>query len=478
MPAEIISQICEFLCPHCSGIPLRLEVSPLEREYYDSLRAFSRTSKRHFQIAQRFNHHRLRRHLHHPDLLEQCLLHSALGLQVREMAASIGLSVVGKETVDFITEMIRTSFRTTLGLVDYCFTWHDEVFINTVRTKYSLAMVPDIEALCLKVDLGRMEDSKLHYGRLVIPCLKPPLHKLRSLRLEGESDETRLFDYIILFLRVLFDLPALTDLTFMGGMVLERPLSIEFVKVFGYLFAGLKSLRFFRAGLDWDYENIAAGCPPNLIQLFTGDVAQLETFVYRIERNSAGLATEGRYLSPFQALQSLCCCQKSLRHLDLDLGIEGELLYPLLPDMKITLLQIQSFEYLQTLKLEETVCYRHWFTEPYLRPRPEDNSCLSRLIGPRLRRFTIRMADESRALDDLASLAHEANQRRFLSLEAIEIIPPHTIEEHEEVCGFARSLDGGSVQIEVWDGADGRDPYDDVAKSFEMLPKRPGFIMS
>lgn len=481
MPAEIIFQICEFLCPHCCRVSLRQVVSQVERAYHDSIRAFSQTSRRHYDIAVSFIHHRPRRLLHRPGYLEECYLQPGPGAQVKEMAGFTGLNVLGDKPFDVLAEILRFSLRCVQGPVNYCFTWRDETLVNTLRTRLSLTMVPNIEVLCLNVALTTIDDFELQYYRDLagrhFPCEDHQrMQKLRSLRIEMEFLETSIFVYLYLFLRVLFKLPALTDLTFVGGVVFDRPVESDSLRSFGDRFAGLKSLRFFHADIDWDDEVFAQLGPPNLIQFLIGKVSRLETFVYRAERDDFGRATGARCLSPSNVIQNLCCCQKFLRHLDLDFGVEGDLLHPLHPEMQITFLQSQSFEYLQTLKLEETVCYRHWFTEPYFRPRPEDNSCLSRLVGPSLRRFTIRMAQESRALDDLTVLAHEANQGMFLNLEAIEIVPPNKLGEHDDICDHAKSLDAGSIQIDVWDGTDGRYHYDDVAKSFEMLPKRTGFM--
>lgn len=165
MPAEIISQICEFLCSHCCGVPLRPAVSVLEREYHDSLRAFSQTSRRHYHIARSFIHHRPRRHLHRPPYLEECYFQPGTGAQVKEMAVFTGLNVLGNNLSDSVAELIRFTIHRTLGPVGYCFTWSDELLVNTLRSRFSLAMVPNIEVLRLNVALNQIDDFELRYYR-------------------------------------------------------------------------------------------------------------------------------------------------------------------------------------------------------------------------------------------------------------------------------------------------------------------------
>lgn len=427
LPGELLIMICENLCPHCNGLPLTGMRTQAERKAVIGLKGFSETSRRFRQFAQPVLFHRINTRFPTYNFLKVLYSRKDLAEGVKEFHCS------GRESARGVLKNIHDEFRllqrSSMGLdlclcldPDYRRASTDHLEGMNYLVKLAIILLPNVETLSLAVE-------DVPYTWYLSPCNflvnffalrnhTSPLAKLHTICLEGQAARHDDAD-AIWKANVGTRREQATYMMPDGSSFFVLPMVQDDTDAVGPSFGHLKSLKLLDCVLPdtghffmaWSHLRRVANC-----------CLDLEEFVYRPFRPKAD-GSVMFFHTPKAILRALLPVKGTLKCLDLDMCDPGFGENQLTStDAQIDEDDLLPFDHLTTLRLDETSFCRHWFPPQDHGFTHDNRTCLTRLLGGKVKFLSVVLVDLNCVGRDIIYLADLVKEGWFPALEGLQMV--------------------------------------------------------
>lgn len=477
LPSELLTSIVSYLCSHCDHVPLDEGVEGENRRDKDAkndLAALCKTSRRLADHAQPFLYHRpvvnVKRFHAFLRTLKNC---PHLATEVKDMKNVTCFHRIVEYDWDpkfyqDISRFIDFKLPSEEGDEDPSLLWIELL----------IPLLPNLDTLFLEVNNNnvvlppwRLDKWTSRFAKMrSFPGFSTLRHlKLNNLNRRDGVDDRRHSISLGAFemQNLLSAFPNLEALTLYNIKSLED--GHGSIAKLEPIFNNLRTLEFLDSTfqdflfLNGDLERLLALCPG------------LEAF----RCNNKGIYNADMYpISPRQFTQALKRNSATLKHLDLDTSTTFPSVARVHYIEWFVDSDLQSFEVLETLRLDEKSVCRHWVNgirAPYKLRRPstlkgpsaysklpsldkymtEQCDCLTSIVGKSLRWLQIQLADCSVLGNDLAKLALHVKIGKYPSLRRVSVFRTHKQSRRrddpisQEFAAISEDFKSGGVDFEV-----------------------------